>query len=94
MFILHIEHPVPGYEDWKKAFDADPMNRKAAGVRRFRIGRSIQDPSLVFIDLEFGSSAAAEKMLAALQGLWQKVEGTVMTGPQARIFELTDLVEL
>ena len=28
MYILQIEHPVPNYEGWKKAFDSDPVNRK------------------------------------------------------------------
>ena len=94
MTVLHIEHPVPSFEGWKKAFDADPMNRKAAGVKRYRVFRSVQDPSLVAIDLEFERQEAAEKMLAALQSLWKKVEGTVMTGPQARIFDVLETVEL
>lgn len=94
MTILHIEHPVPGFEGWKKAFDADPMNRKAAGVKRYRVYRSAQEPNYVAIDLEFENKETAEKMLAALQTLWKKVEGTVMTGPQAKIFELIETVEL
>lgn len=94
MTVLHIEHPVPSFEGWKKAFDADPMNRKAAGVKRYKVYRSAQEPNHVAIDLEFENKEAAEKMLAALQALWKKVEGSVMTGPQARIFEVIETVEL
>lgn len=32
MTILRIEHGVPSFEGWKKAFDSDPVNRKKMGV--------------------------------------------------------------
>ena len=35
MTTLRIQHSVPDFDAWKQAFDADPMDRKAAGVRRF-----------------------------------------------------------
>lgn len=34
MLILQIEHKVPNYEGWKKAFDSDPISRKKSGVKR------------------------------------------------------------
>jgi len=94
MTVLHIEHPVPNYEGWKKAFDSDPMNRKKAGVKKYRVYRSVQEPHHVAIDLEFDDYSSAEKMLAALEVMWQKVEGSVITGPKAKLFEVIETIEL
>lgn len=94
MTVLHIEHPVPNFDGWKKAFDSDPMNRKNAGVKRYRIYRSVNDQNHVAIDLEFADYESAEKMLNALQVLWQKVEGSIMSGPKARLFEVIETIEL
>ncbi len=63
MHILQIEHPVPSYEGWKKAFDRDPINRKQSGVRRYKISRKIDDPNYVIIDLEFDNLNDAEACL-------------------------------
>lgn len=35
MPILRIQHSVPNFESWKRAFDSDPMDRKGSGVRSF-----------------------------------------------------------
>jgi hypothetical protein len=94
MTVLHIEHPVPNYDGWKKAFDSDPMNRKQSGVINYRIYRSVNEPYHVAIDLEFADHASAEKMLAALEVMWQKVEGTIMTAPNARLFEVIETIAL
>ncbi len=45
MVILQIEHPVPSFDAWKKAFDSDPVNRKQSGVRRYRVLRPIDNPN-------------------------------------------------
>ena len=94
MTILRIEHPVPSYEGWKKAFDADPINRKRSGVIRYRIYRLIDNPKYVVVELEFNNLQDAETTLASLRKLWEKVEGSVMTGPQARILDMVESVEL
>jgi hypothetical protein len=39
------------------------------------------------IDLEFDSHHQAQAVLAALRVVWDRVTGTVMTNPQARIVE-------
>jgi len=57
---LRLEHSVPNFEKWKQAFDADPVDRKGSGVRRFQILCSRDDPNYVMIDLEFDSIAEAE----------------------------------
>ena len=93
MTILHIEHPVPDYNGWKKAFDSDPVGRKKSGVRRYRILRPINDPNYVMIDLEFDNPGQAEALLAAMRAVWSRVEGTIMTNPQVRIVEAVETKE-
>lgn len=87
MIVLQIEHLVPDYSRWKKAFDSDPVKRKESGVRRYRIFRQVNNLNYVIVELEFDNLSEAEIMMTALQKLWNQVEGTVMIGPQARIVE-------
>lgn len=90
MVILRIEHPVPDFDGWKKAFDSDPVGREKSGVRRYQISRPIDDPNYVMIDLEFDTSSQAEALLAAMRVVWGRIEGTIMMNPQARIVEAVE----
>ena len=90
MFMLRIQHPVPDFDGWKKAFDRDPVGRQKSGVRRYQILRAVDDPNFVMIDLEFDSAAQAEALLAAMRVVWGEVQGTIMTNPEARIVEAVE----
>ena len=94
MVILQIEHKVPSFDGWKKAFESDPINRKKSGVRRYNILRPVDDPNYVIIDLEFDNLKNAEDTLAALRILWGKVEGTIMMNPQTRILNRVETAEV
>jgi len=91
MYILRIEHPVPDYDGWKRAFDSDPVGRQKLGVRRYQIRRPVDDPHCVRIDLEFETQAQAEALLAAMRGVWSRVQGQVMSDPKARIVEAAEI---
>lgn len=90
MVTLHVQHAVPDYDGWKRAFDSDPMARKGSGVRRYHVHRSVADPNFVMIDLEFDDALAAERMLERLRGLWSGPGGSVMRNPQAWIVETVE----
>jgi hypothetical protein len=92
MTTLRIEAPVNDFAAWKAAFDRDPMDRPALGVRAHRIGRPVDDPGLVLIDLDFDGRAEADACLAALEQLWLGAEaGPVLSGtPRARIVETVE----
>ncbi len=90
MTTLRIEHPVPDFDAWRKAFDSDPVHREAAGVRRYRILRPVDDRNFVTVDLEFDGSGKAEAFRAALGDLWRRVEGSVMQSPRAQILETVE----
>ena len=93
MIILQIEHPVPDFDGWKKAFDSDPLNRKKSGVKSYRIFRAIGNPNYVVIELEFDNLKDAEAMHEALKKLWGRVEGKVMMSPQSKIIESVESIE-
>jgi ribosomal protein L35AE/L33A len=93
MTVLRIEHPVPDYDRWKQVFDEDPVDREGSGVRRYRIFRPTDDPNYVMIDLEFDSESEAEALLASLRVIWGRVQGTIMSDPQARIVETIETTE-
>ena len=93
MPIVQIEHPVPNFDAWKKAFDSDPVGRERSGVRRYQVLRPLDNPNYVMIDLEFASSSEAEAFLAAMREVWRRVEGTIMENPQARIVEVVESKE-
>lgn len=90
MYILQIEHPVPNFEGWKKAFDSDPVDRKASGVRRYKISRKVDEPDYILIDLEFDNLNDADACHAKLRNLWTRVEGSVMNNPRSRIIEVIE----
>ena len=94
MLILRIEHKVPNFDGWKKAFESDPINRKKLGVRRYNILRPIDDPNYIIIDLEFESLKEVEGTLEALRNLWNKVEGQVIMNPQTRILDLVETTDV
>ena len=93
MYILRIEHAVPNFDGWKKAFDDDPVGREKSGVRRYRILRPADDANFVTVDLEFDTEGQARALLDALRVLWGRVEGTIMMKPQTRIVELVEAKE-
>lgn len=85
MLTVQIEHPVPDYDGWKSAFDRDPAGRELSGVRHYCVYRPVDDERYVIIELDFDTRAAADAFVAKMRGIWQQVEGTVMTGPRVRI---------
>jgi hypothetical protein len=87
MPILRIQHVVPNFDGWKRAFDSDPIDRKASGVLGYHVLRSVADPNFVMIDLEFDSTSEAERVLEKLRHLWAGPGGAVIRNPEAWILE-------
>jgi hypothetical protein len=91
MHVLRIEHPVPDFDAWRRAFESDPVGRERGGVRRSRVLRPLDEPNYVLIEREFDGAAEAEAFLASLRELWGRVD--VVRDPQARIVEVVDSKE-
>lgn len=94
MFTLHIEHTVTDYDEWKRMFDSDPLDRKGSGVRSFRVMRPVGDSGSVMIDLEFDSREAAEKMRTGLEGLWKGPAAAITMNPHATLTETVETASL
>jgi hypothetical protein len=90
MTILHIQHAVPSFEGWKRAFDSDPMDRKASGVRRYHVHRGVTDQNFVMIDLEFDTVADAERMLERCVICGQDLVVAAMRNPEAWVLETVE----
>lgn len=94
MPIVRIEHAVPSFEQWKRAFDSDPADRKGSGVRRYQVHRAQDDPNFVMIDLEFDSLGDAEVFLRKMQAIWAGPGKAVMQSPRARIVDRVEARDL
>lgn len=91
---LRIQHSVPNYEGWKGAFDSDPADRKGSGVRQYSVFRSVDDPNLVMIDLEFDSVEEARGLLATMERIWMGPGKAFMHNPEAWIVDSVETVEI
>lgn len=94
MTIIQLEHAVRDFDSWKVAFDRDPIQREASGVRRYRILRPVGDPAYVAVDLEFDDRAKAIAFLETLNRLWQSpvAQAALAGSPRARIVEAVESV--
>ena len=91
---LRIQHSVPNFEGWKRAFDSDPADRKGSGVRRYSVSRSVDDQNLVMIDLEFDDAEGARALLGKMERIWQGPGKDVMQNPVAWIVETVETIDL
>jgi hypothetical protein len=91
---LRIQHAVPNFEGWKRAFDSDPADRKGSGVRRYSVSRSVEDPNLVMIDLDFDAVEDARGLLAKMERIWLGPGKDVMQNPVAWIVETVETIDL
>ena len=68
---LQFEHPITDYTTWKAAFDRDPIDRRALGVRSYRIHRPLDRPNYILGELDFDTTVQAEACATALEQLWR-----------------------
>jgi hypothetical protein len=90
MPIIRIQHMVPDFDRWKRAFESDPMDRKGSGVTRYHVYRSVNAPNLVMIDLELETLAQSRAFLERLEQLWAGPGGAVMQNAQALIVDTVE----
>ena len=63
MITLQIEHQVRDFSMWRSAFDSDPLDRAASGVRSYRISRPLDQEDYVMLDMDFDTQEAAVDFL-------------------------------
>lgn len=94
MATLHLQQHVADYDDWKRAFDGDPIHMQEGGVRRYRIQRDVSDPTFLMVDLEFDTVDRAEGFLQRLRHLWSGTNLNTMKNPPAWVVETVESVEV
>jgi hypothetical protein len=94
MIVLRLEHKAPSYEEWKKTFDSDPINRKQSGVKHYRIYRAIDNPNHVVMEFEFNTLSEAQKVLDALDNFWEKTAGSIIINPKNQLFDIVESIDL
>ncbi|MDQ2953091.1 MAG: hypothetical protein M3R54_12610 [Chloroflexota bacterium] len=94
MTVLRIQHAVPAYDGWKRAFDSDSLDRRGGGVRRYTVYRSAADPNFVVIDLEFDDRPSAELFLERLRVLWDGPGKAVTFDPRGMVLDEMESVKL
>ena len=89
---LQLEHEISDFKTWKRAFDADPAQRAAHGVRAHRVGRPLGEPNYVVVDLDFDSAERAQAFRAVLDEIWSSAEAApaLIGTPQVRIVETVE----
>jgi len=90
MITVRIEHPARNYYAWKQAFDRDPIGRKASGVLRYRVYRSLTELSWVSVELDLATRAEAEAVLAKLRALWAGPAAALISEPVGRLLEVVE----
>ena len=87
MTTLHISHTVRDFDEWLATFNSFTDFRAEGGVRSLTVRHAVDDPNLVAVDLDFGTTEEARSFLTRLQTeIWPNsphVEGE----PAAQLFE-------
>jgi hypothetical protein len=91
VYVLRIQHPVMDFDRWKAAFDADPLDRTASGVRAYSVRRGVDEPLLAAIDLEFDDLEAAVTMRGRLEAMWSQAPGGISAPPDTWLLETVDI---
>jgi hypothetical protein len=86
--VLEITHTVKDFALWKKAFDADELNRKGSGLELIVMGRSAENPNTVNIVLH-ASDVAKAKAFTASPRLKEVMEKNgVITKPEFNYYKV------
>ena len=89
MAFMLMRADVGDYEAWKKNYDADPVGRRLV-AKGHRLLRNVEDPSEVFIQVEFASADEAKAFRERLLASGALDSFTVKNGPT--VTELADEV--
>ena len=90
MTTLHIEHPITDLDAWLAAFDSLAPARAHAGVQAQRVLHPVDDPSYIFVDLDFATTDEAQRFLTFLQdNVWSSAASSpaLAGAPQTKLLQ-------
>ena len=59
MALMLLNFDLDNYAEWKQVFDSDPVGRKAVATGH-RILRSVDNPNVIFVAIEYKSTDEAK----------------------------------
>jgi hypothetical protein len=62
--VVDVVHTVKDYAKWRPGFDADSVNRKAAGGQDLAVGRNIDNPNSILVAVKISDIAKAKAFMA------------------------------
>ncbi|HVV56031.1 MAG TPA: hypothetical protein VHC47_11925 [Mucilaginibacter sp.] len=62
--VLDVRHTIKDYAKWRPIFDADSVNRKAAGMQELAVGREVDSANNILIAFKISDIAKARAMSA------------------------------
>jgi hypothetical protein len=62
--VVDITHTIKDYAKWRPLFDADSVNRKAAGMQDLAVGRGVDSTNSILVALKISDLAKAKAMAA------------------------------
>ena len=82
-----IAHEVKEYAPWRKVFDADEPNRKAAGMKVWGVYTDVKNPNMVTIIATFPSAAAMEAFVSSPKLKEAMDNGGVISKPDVKVLK-------
>ena len=74
MAYMLLHHETDDYDGWKERFDADPAGR-AEVAKAYQIFRGVDDPTKVFIGVEFASVEDLNRIVDLIGGRGEAAVG-------------------
>ena len=87
MTTLHIEVTVNDVAAFRAGFADHTETRRRAGIRAERVRQTIDDGSLILLDLDFDTVAEAEQFLGFLEEKIWKDSPVVVGRPAVKLLE-------
>jgi len=80
-----VTHQVKDYASWRKVFNKDASNRKAAGFQIYGVYTDMNNPNMVTVIGSFASPAAADSFMASPKLKEAMEKGGVMGKPDVKV---------
>ncbi|HEX7574579.1 MAG TPA: cyclase [Bacteroidota bacterium] len=84
-----ITHEVKEYASWRKVYDADETNRRAAGMKVWGVYADVKNPNMVTIIGTFPSAGALEGFVSSPKLKEAMDKGGVMGKPDVKVLIAT-----
>ncbi len=80
-----VSHEVKDYASWRKVYDADEVNRKAAGFKVWGVYADARNPNMVTIIGTFPSAAAVDGFVSSPKLKDAMEKGGVIGKPDVKV---------